>query len=216
MVDGRAPIAGDAGGNERRTNCCGRGHELSAVGRRDFEGVLSNEKEPISCPRDISSEGSITRHVDGRAGAQTETGDIGDGYPSVLVELRGNCADWRFNAMLAGLDAPHVSERGDQADGSVAAHAEIAYVIEEDDARGRFGIDGIAEQGTDDDLRTSRFADDASAEVVEFLAKSFPAFSQGSVAEIGSPRDNHTRRLPFRVGVDDIYTAPQPHVVIIT
>jgi len=50
----------------------------------------------------------------------------------------------------------------------MSAHSEVADIVEEDYACGGVWIDGFAEERADDNLRSSRFADDSAAEVIEF------------------------------------------------
>jgi hypothetical protein len=49
----------------------------------------------------------------------------------------------------------------------VSAHAEVPDIIEEDHRCRRLWIDGFAEEGADDDLRSTRFAHDTAPEVIE-------------------------------------------------
>ena len=63
--------------------------------------------------------------------------------------------------MRSGGDAAHVLERFDQADRAVAAHAEVADVVEKDHSGSGSRIDRFAEQRADDRVVAARFADDA-------------------------------------------------------
>jgi hypothetical protein len=49
----------------------------------------------------------------------------------------------------------------------VSAHAEVPDIIEEDHGCRGLWIDGFAEEGTDDDLRSTRFTHDTAPEVIE-------------------------------------------------
>ena len=72
---------------------------------------------------------------------------------------------------VPGVDAAEVRERDDDADGAVAAHAEVADVVEEDDAGGAGRIGRLAEQRADDDVGAARLVDDGGAEAVEAVAE---------------------------------------------
>ena len=87
--------------------------------------------------------------------------------PSV-VQGGGDGADRRFDAVLAGSDAPQIGQRCDQADGAVAAHAEVADVVEEDDARRAGRVDRRAQQRAHDDLAAARLQHSGGAPVVIF------------------------------------------------
>jgi hypothetical protein len=78
-----------------------------------------------------------------------------------------------------------VGEGDDEADGAVATHAEVADVIEEDDAGGAGGVDGCAEQGADEDVGAAGLVDDGGAEPIVRFAKRSQTFGHGAGAEVG-------------------------------
>jgi hypothetical protein len=84
----------------------------------------------------------------------------------------------------------------------MATHAEVSYVVEEDDGCGGVWIDGFAEQCTDDDLGSAGFADDTAAEVIEFALQALDTSWQISCSEIRSTGNDDARRFSLRVGVD--------------
>jgi len=86
--------------------------------------------------------------------------------------------------MLAGLDAAHMRERDGDANGSVSAHAQVAGVVEEDDAGCRRWIDRLHEIGAHKHVGAARFAKDGAAEVVVAAAEMFKAFGERSGARI--------------------------------
>jgi hypothetical protein len=83
------------------------------------------------------------------------------------VESRRNGAHRRFDPVLARPDPSHMGKGCHHADCSVSAHAEVPDIIEEDHGRRGLWIDGFAEEGTDDDLRSTRFTHDTAPEVIE-------------------------------------------------
>ncbi len=96
------------------------------------------------------------------------------------------------------------------------AHAEISDIVEEDNRCGGLRIDWFAEERADDDLRSSRFTDDAAAKMIEFALKALEPAWQISCSEIRSTCNDDARRLPFRVGVNYFYPSLQHHVLIVT
>jgi hypothetical protein len=64
--------------------------------------------------------------------------NIADGDEIAAVQLNPHGADRRFDLVFAGLDAAQVSQSDSDSDNPVAAHSEVAGVIEKDDARSAF------------------------------------------------------------------------------
>ena len=67
-------------------------------------------------------------------------------------------------------DAAEKGERRHEADGAVAAHAEVADVVEVDDAAVAAGMFGLAEHATDDDIVAAWLVGERSAPVVVLLS----------------------------------------------
>ncbi len=105
--------------------------------------------------------------------------------------------------MRAGRDFSQMGQRDDEADGAVAAHAQVADVIEEDDTGGAGLIDRFAEQRAYDDIRSARLVDDGGTEAVVEALKAFQPLGEGAVAEVGAAGDDEARRLSGGVGVED-------------
>ncbi len=81
--------------------------------------------------------------------------------------------------------AAEMGERRDEADGAVAAHAEVSDVVEEDHAGGAARIDGLAEQGADDEIGTARLVDHGGAELIEIATEALAPLGHRAGAEIG-------------------------------
>jgi hypothetical protein len=95
-----------------------------------------------------------------------------------------------------------VSQGCDQADGSVAAHAEIPDIIEEDYGRCRGWIEWFAEKRADNDLRSARFADNSRAEVIKFLLETIEPSGQISFSQVRATSNDNACRFPLGVRVD--------------
>ncbi len=119
------------------------------------------------------------------------------------MEGRLDLADRRLDAVHAGTDPPEVCQRGDQADGAVAAHAEVATVVEEDHSGTGFGIDRCAEQGADQYVAAARFEDAGGAPGVVALAEQAPALGHVALAEIGKAVDDQAGGLAAGMRIDD-------------
>jgi hypothetical protein len=82
-------------------------------------------------------------------------------------------------------------QRGNQADGSVATHAEIAHVVKKDNAGGVRWIDGIAQQRSDNYLRPARLKENLGSEPVMVLAQKPLAILQLAPSKVGSACNHH-------------------------
>jgi len=88
------------------------------------------------------------------------------------------------------LDGAAVSERGNEPDGAVPAHADIADIIEEDDAELAVRTMRLAQERADDGIRAPRLMTIGAAIVVKVLAKAFDALRQRNL------RQDRARHLP--------------------
>ena len=105
--------------------------------------------------------------------------------------------------MHAGLDAAEMGQRGDDADRAMATHAEVAGIVEEDDARDCLRRNGRLQDGTDHAFAAARLGDQRSSQPIGFVAEPCQACGHVARAEVGHPLDDHARRLAGSVRVDD-------------
>ena len=108
-------------------------------------------------------------------------------------------ADGGLDPMVARLDASQISQRDHQADGAVPAHAEVADIVEEDDARGASWVGRFAQQRAHRHVGTARLVDHRRAIHVEVASKPLPLLGQRSRAQRRAASDDHSRRLAGRV-----------------
>ena len=101
-------------------------------------------------------------------------------------------------------DAALMPECDDDADHAMPAHAEIADVVEEDDAGRAARIDRRTQQRPDHHIRPARFIDDGGAITIEVGTKALAPLGEGAAAEVRSAGDDDARRLAAGVGVDDL------------
>jgi hypothetical protein len=73
--------------------------------------------------------------------------------------------------MLPGADATQVREGRDDADRAMAAHPDVADVVEEDHAGGARGIRRLDQQRADDHVRAARLVHDGGSIAVEVALK---------------------------------------------
>ena len=130
-------------------------------------------------------------------------GDVLDRDLAGLVQPGGDDADGRFDAVLAGRDAAQVGQGRHQPDRAVAAHVQIADVVEEDHAGRRAGIVRRQEDCADQHVRPAGLVDDGRAKPVELRAKAFAPLGHAAAAEIRPAVDHHPRRLAAGMRIDD-------------
>jgi hypothetical protein len=115
----------------------------------------------------------------------TKAGHIVDFDRAVLLQARLDRADRCVDADMARLDGAAVSERGDEPDGAVPAHADIADIVEEDDAHLAVRTMRLAHERAYNGIRATRLVDNGAAIVVKVFAKAFDALRQRTFPKIG-------------------------------
>jgi hypothetical protein len=91
-------------------------------------------------------------------------------------------SDGSFNAVLPGPDAIHMCQGGNQPDGAVPAHPEVADIIEEDHTGCARRIRWPAQESANDYLGAPRLIDDGRPKCVVLSAKAFEALRQRATA----------------------------------
>jgi hypothetical protein len=108
--------------------------------------------------------------------------------------------------MVAGLDEAQVSHRHRHADGAMAAHAQVAGVVEEHDARGAGWVNGLHQERSDQDIGPARLAEDGAPKMVVMVAQVIEALSERANAEVGAAGEDAASGLPGGVRIDDVQT----------
>jgi hypothetical protein len=108
--------------------------------------------------------------------------------------------------MVAGLDAAQVSQRYRDADGAMAAHAQVACVVEKDDARGAGWIGGLDEKRSDQDIGAARLAENRAPQMVVAVAQPIETLSKRAGAEIRATGEDAAGGLSGGVRIDDVET----------
>ena len=86
----------------------------------------------------------------------------------------------------ARLNFAEVRECGDEANSTVAAHPEIAHVVEKNHTSLTGGIGRFAEECADDGIIAARFVDDARTKAIMRLAKAGETITHAAAAQIGA------------------------------
>ena len=106
--------------------------------------------------------------------------------------------------MSSRLNSASVPQRDGHADRPMAAHSQIAHVVEEDQSGSTIQIRRFAQERADDHVRSAGFADHGLTESVVILAKPIAFLSDWPASKIGKAGNDETRRLAPRVGIDDL------------
>lgn len=101
--------------------------------------------------------------------------------------------------MHAGCDAPQVIQRTHQADGAVAAHAQVAAVVEEDHPGTGIRRLGFAQQGPHQHIAAPRLQHAGRAPAIVALLQDRQPFGHRTAAQIGKAVDNQASRLAPRM-----------------
>ena len=84
------------------------------------------------------------------------------------------------------------------------AHAEIADIVEKDDASRRTLVDRLAQEGTNDRIMPSRLANDSPPQMIVIASKNFQPLGHRTISKIGKSISNDTRRLTACVRIDRV------------
>ena len=175
VIDHAAIVAGDAVGFQALPDAPRKiGQFIDAIERQRLS-VAAAQEEPVAAPGDISDDAADARrfHRDVRRAAVA--GDIAQGHTAVGVQARVDVAYRGLQADTgAAADAAQVFHRGQQAHGAVAAHSQVADVIEEDYAGvvGRAGR--LAQQRAHHGVVAARLIDHGGAEPCQTGRESAP------------------------------------------
>jgi hypothetical protein len=122
------------------------------------------------------------------------------------MQLDFDNADRRLDEVMAWLDAALEGKRGGDADDSMAAHAQVSSVVEEDDRGRASGVDRLEEKCTDQHIGAAGLAQDGAAVEVVLGAQEFESLGQRPGAQEGPPGDYGSGRFSRGVRVDHFYT----------
>ncbi len=109
-----------------------------------------------------------------------------------------------FELVFSRGNATDMGEGHTDADRAVATHAEIADIVEKDDAGDAAGIGRLTKQGADDDIGAARLVDDGGTERVVMALKQSAPVGEATAAKIRAAGDDHARRLAAGVRIDDM------------
>ena len=164
--------------------------------------VVLHQVKPVATPSDIASDRAMTRYIHRDALGVPPSRNVAHGHFARGQKLGGYYANRRFNAVFTGRQFAKPSQRGDEPDGAVATHVQVADIVEEDDASSASGVRGWREQGAYHHVAPARFVHYRRAKVVVLLAELRHTFGQRA-GQFGSPFQYEPRGLAASMGIDN-------------
>jgi hypothetical protein len=164
---------------------------------------MLDEEKPVATPGYVSCDWPEAGDVDFDRFRSAVGGNIFDGDCTVFVQCSSHYTNRSFNAVLACFYPAQVCEGDEQTNGSMAAHAEAAGVIEEDDAGDATGVSRFTEQGPNHSFKCSGFGDHGAAKGLVLALEAVSPFVQGSIAKRRSTIDDATSGLSTGVRIND-------------
>ena len=188
---------------------CARPESVSVVDARDEldrQAVARDEEEPVAAPRDVAHDCAEPR----RPSTATSLRDAAARHVRHARPSRRRAAsrvDRRrpaFRCACApGRNPPEVGQRRDHADRAVAAHAEVADVVEEDHAGAQSASLRRAEQARRPARRSPRGSLTTAERKRSCSARKRARRSaSGPLPRSGPPSDDDARRLAAGVRID--------------
>ena len=95
-------------------------------------------------------------------------------------------------------------ECDNQTDGTVAAHAQKADVVEKDRSGNACFVGRFAQEGADQHVGAARFVDRRRTETVMLIPEEFELFGDRSISEIRRAADDNARGFAASVGINDL------------
>ena len=97
-----------------------------------------------------------------------------------------------------------MSQGRHHANRAMSAHSQVTDIVEEENASGTAGVHRIAEQRTDQHIRTPWFVDHRGTEIVMFRGKPMQPIGHRIVAQRWPSTYDYARRLPGCVRIDNL------------
>jgi hypothetical protein len=121
--------------------------------------------------------------------------DIAHSDEACAVGFSTDNANRSFYFESAGLNFAEVRESGDQANGAVAAHADVADIIEKDDTELAGRVGGFAEECAHNGVVAAGFVDDSGTKAVMRCTKARETVTHAAAAKIRATGNNQPRGL---------------------
>lgn len=168
-----------------------------------FLAVIGAEKEPVAAPGNIARGALAARKREGDGFLGAVAYDILDAHPAIGVEGRADNPDGRVYSMRSGPKLSLVGQRRDEANRPVAAHPQVADIVEENHATDAARRMRLHNKPPHNHLRAARLVDRGAAKVVKVALKEGNTLRERATAQVGAAGDNQACGLAARVGVND-------------
>ena len=177
----------------------GIGQNQTAFGQRR---ALFYQKEPVAAPGHVACNGSVTGHVDGDSGMYAVGGQVVDCGARGVFQASLNHADGSFQLVPAGLYLAQIGQRGQHANGAMAAHSQKASIIKVEYSGSGSWIGGFEDHRPHQNLRSPGFAQNGPAKAVMLFTKNLQPFGHAAVAQIGTTGNYTAGRFACRVRIN--------------
>ncbi|MNP02541.1 hypothetical protein D3C76_943960 [compost metagenome] len=204
MVDGGTVFTGDALGFEGLEHRPGVLGQRLAVAQLDALAMFGHEEKPVAAPGDVATHQAMAGHVHQYLPAVAVGRHVADGYGAVFMQGGADLADRGVDLVHARCDQAQVLQRGDQADGAVAAHVQVAGVVEEDHPAGGVGRDRRAVQRAYQYIVAAWFQQAGAAPVIVQLAQLVALLGHAAAVQLREAFDHQAGWFAAGVRVDDV------------
>src|SRR5688500_9177458 len=212
VVDLAAVAAGDARARERAADGTCEPRERAHLAQLERAVVGVDEEEPVAAPGDVTRHLAEALHLDVHRLAMPIGDDVLDRDLAMALERAGHGAHGRIEPVRARGDAPEVLQSGDDADGPVAAHAEVTRVIEVDDRGHGARLHRRHQDPADNHVGGARLGHDRAAVAVMPRAQRRDAIHHRHAGEVGKALEHPPRGLAAGVG-NDVADALDRHAI---
>ena len=162
------------------------------------------QEEPVAAPGHVTDHGAKTRHLQRDARQVPVGGHVVDRHLARAMQFDLHRAHRRVERITARLYPAQVFQRGHQADGPVAAHAQITHVVEEHHRRQRAGLARRQQHGPHQHVVAARLAHGGAPVVVVLRTQPVDSLCQRLVGQVRETRQHNAGRLAAGMRIDAV------------
>src|SRR5215471_8975930 len=164
-----------------------------------LKGMIIDEEEPVTAPGDVTSDSAKSVDLNCYLTRRPVADYIVKCDSARLVQYCFDLANRRLDFVLAGADSSQVSQRDQQTNRAVTAHAQVGRFVEENHARRARRVNWLAQQRSHYRTRPARLFDHGTAKPVVFGPQQIQAMRQRSTAQIRATLYNNPGGLATRM-----------------
>jgi hypothetical protein len=158
----------------------------------EVTAVIMTKKKPVAAVGHITVKHGAVRQCEGNMVVQAKGGDIRNTDASIVVELGSHTTGWSIDGICASTNAPEMGEGGDESDGAVATHAEVADIVEKNHPEIGIRVMGWAEVSANDDVVATWLKHDTPANSIVVGAEPCHTVGKWLYGQVREPTENDT------------------------